>query len=326
MARDREPIAEALGDDEDLYDVATWSPRTLTDHVAVRLDAGLRSNGERLLVALAALLLVAQLAIGGFVFFRAPALSLLTVVSVVPALALAAAIWYLDPTGHAPVGLLAVTFVLGVLFAGFAAVVDTFLFQVFRLIPVVGFLLLFFLAVGPIEETVKWLAVRVHAFRRPAFSSVVDGMVYGAVAGLGFATVENTIYITHQFLIAAGTGGTGGPVRAAVSVAAARAFVGPGHVLYAAISGYYLGLAKFNPDRAGPIVVKGLLLAALAHATYDTIVTYSGVSGLTFVVFIALFDGAVLWYLARKLRRYRRRYAEAMAVAAAPPRPDLERR
>ncbi|MFB6170478.1 MAG: PrsW family intramembrane metalloprotease [Haloarculaceae archaeon] len=311
MAADRDPIEERRVQTEDRYDIATWAPRSRFDHIAVVLYRGLRANAGRLLVVLAVVLLLVQFALGGFVLLRQPGLDVLTALSIVPAFVLAAAIWYLDPTEREPLRPLATTFLLGVLFASFAAVLNTVLMQGFRLLPVVGMFLLFFLVVGPLEETVKWLAVRIHAYRTPAFDSVVDGMVYGAVAGLGFATIENSIYITRAVLAVAQPGTQAistAQVQAAVETAAQRSFVGPGHVLYSSISGYYLGLAKFNEEYYGPIVVKGVLLAALVHATYDTVVTYATLTGPTFLAFIVVYDGAVLWYLSRKLIRYRRAY------------------
>lgn len=35
---------------------------------------------------------------------------------------------------------------------------------------------------------------------------------------------------------------------------------GPGHIRYPALAGYYLGVARFNGDNYGPLVVKGLLV------------------------------------------------------------------
>ncbi|MFB6080585.1 MAG: PrsW family intramembrane metalloprotease [Haloferacaceae archaeon] len=314
MPRDRDPVEERHGPGEDLYDVASWDPRSRLDRIAVAVYGGLRANVGRLLVAVAFVLLVVQFALGGFVLIKRPSLDVLTALSIVPAFVLAAIIWYLDPTDREPLAPLAATFLLGVVFASFAAVLNTVLMQGFRLIPVVGMFLLFFLVVGPLEETVKWLAVRVHAYRTAAFDAVVDGMVYGAVAGLGFATIENSIYITHQFLAVAHAGAQASSVaqvRAAVATAAQRSFAGPGHVLYSAISGYYLGLAKFNPESYGPIVVKGLLVAAVVHATYDTLVTYVGFTGPTFLAFLVVYDGAVVYYIYRKLAHYRRAYRVA---------------
>ncbi|MFB6131457.1 MAG: PrsW family intramembrane metalloprotease [Salinigranum sp.] len=307
-----DPIRAALGDSEDLYDIATWEQRTGLDRLSARVYGALRRGSRAAVIFLALLLFFVQLALSGYAVIRHPSLGVVTALSVIPALGLAGFVWYEDPTLREPFDVLAVTFLLGVLFASFAAFVDTILGVLFQAIPVIGMALFFYLAVGPVEETVKWSAVRMYAYRSDSFDAVIDGAVYGAVAGLGFATIENSIYITRAVLTA-----TAAPniLQPALQAATARALAGPGHVLYAAFSGYYLGLAKYNPGNRGPIIVKGLLIAALIHATYDTIVTYVGFSGLGFVGFVVVYDGLVGYLLYRKLSRYRSKYREVQLEA-----------
>ncbi|MCL7416619.1 MAG: PrsW family intramembrane metalloprotease, partial [Halalkalicoccus sp.] len=240
------------------------------------------------------------------------------ILSVVPAFAIAAYIWRSDVTTGEPLSLLVATFLLAVLFAMFAAIVNSFLQPAFGSLPsLIGLPLFFFLVVGPVEETVKLLAVRLFAYRDPRFNAVIDGAVYGAAAGLGFATIENAIYITRG--LEAGLGGIE-VVGAAGGTAATRALAGPGHVLYSSIAGYYLGLAKFNRENAGPIVIKGVLIAAFFHGLYNTlsgIVPGVLVSAATWITpaialigFIVIYDGIVAYFLYRKLSAYRRVYAD----------------
>jgi RsiW-degrading membrane proteinase PrsW (M82 family) len=291
----------------DTQGVTTWEPRTVVDRLSVSLYGTLAARWRLLVVALAALVLLGQFFVAFGLFATDPFLAVFSAVSVVPALLL---VWYIrrqdaDPE---PVGTLAVTFVLGGLLASFAALVNTAAGTVFRSVPVVGSVLLFFLIVGPGEELVKWLAVRLYAFDRPEFDAVVDGAMYGAAAGLGFASIENVIYIGQNALTAIQNGG---PVLAAtIPTTVARSLAGPGHVLYSAFAGYYLGLAKFNDDHYGPLVVKGLLIAALLHASYNTLTTLlpqvlPGATLATFA-FILLWDGTLTVVLIRKLRQYRR--------------------
>jgi RsiW-degrading membrane proteinase PrsW (M82 family) len=131
--------------------------------------------------------------------------------------------------------------------------------------------------------------------------------MYGAAAGLGFASIENVIYITQNALMAIRDGT---PVLAAtIPTTVARSLAGPGHVLYSAFAGYYLGLAKFNEEHYGPLVVKGIAVAALLHATYNSLSTLLPrllpMSGVATFAFIILWDGALAVVLVRKLRRYR---------------------
>jgi hypothetical protein len=116
-----------------------------------------------------------------------------------------------------------------------------------------------------------------------------------------------------------------GSCRPSPTAAAHRRYRPPSapgsHVIYSAWAGYYLGLAKYNPENRGPIVVKGLLAASLIHGTYNVLVTYlpRGVfGGLGFVAFVVVFDGVFFYLLYRKLARYRDAYEETVDDAEEP--------
>ena len=315
MADRSEPAAEI-----DLYDVVTWSPRTWLDRLSVRIYGLLALIARGVVITAALAIVLAQFALSGLAASINPTIGVFVVLSVLPALAIAVYVWRVDVSTREPLYLLVATFVLGFLLAGFAAVLNSFAQRLFVGIPVVGMALFFYLIVAPVEETVKWLAVRLYAYRSDQFHAVLDGAVYGAVAGLGFATIENTIYIGQQYVSALQSAAVGpAALEAALGTALVRSFAGPGHVLYSAFAGYYLGLARFNRENAGPIVVKGLLIAAFIHATYNTLVgvvpivvhgLYPWVSiPVAFIGFVVVYDGLVGFALYRKIRRYRAAFA-----------------
>jgi len=317
MGSERDPVEEGATDSADLYDIATWENRTWLDGLSAGVYRGLHASTRVGLVLVALVILGVQFYLTGLAAVQDPVIGTLVVLSVVPAFGLAAYIWYADVTTSEPLALLVGTFLLGVLFAGFAAIVNT-LASAVTAVPVVGMALFFYLVVGPVEETVKWLAIRLYAFRDDRFDAVIDGAVYGAMAGLGFATIENAIYITQGIGQASSVGSQA--IAGATQTAASRLLAGPGHVIYSAFAGYYLGLAKFNRENAGPIVVKGLLIAAFIHATYNTAVTYlpalvelAGLeisTGLAFLGFILVYDGVFGYLLYRKIARYRSAYKQ----------------
>jgi RsiW-degrading membrane proteinase PrsW (M82 family) len=320
MSRPRDPVERRADDDRDLQGIATWEAESVFDKFWVVLHSVVVSSARGLLLVLGLLIFGLQVFAGAIGGVEALVFTLL---SVVPALLLAAYVWYADVTTPEPAGLLAATFVLGILFAGFAAVINTGTSVVLEalglstgIVGLVFQIITFFVVVGPIEETVKLLAVYFYAYRSSRFDAVVDGAVYGAVAGLGFATIENAIYVSGPLqgvsdplnLIATGS-----------AIAAVRGLAGPGHVIYSAFAGYYLGLAKFNPERAGPLVLKGLTIAALIHAVYNSLssVVPSVVAAITglpwfvvFVAFIVVYDGLFIFLLYRKLDRYRDAYRD----------------
>ena len=322
MARQRrDPVAARSDDSEDLYGVADWEVRTTFDRVVYSVYYGFLLL-LRVGVVLAAIgILAAQFVLGGLGAVTDPVLGAFTILSALPALALAAYVWHADVTTQEPLHLLVATFVLGVLFASFAGVLNGEVGTPIRnfasvggAVPLLGSVVFFYLVVGPVEETVKLLAVRLFAFRSDRFDAVVDGAVYGAVAGLGFATIENALYITQN----ADAGiNAARAINEAGGITVVRTLAGPGHVIYSAFAGYYLGLAKFNREHAGPIVLKGLVIAAVVHATYNTLVGIvpAVVTALTNVSPLAAFFGFVLVYdgifgllLVRKIKAYERAY------------------
>lgn len=313
---DTDPV-ESANEDMDLYDITSWENRSLLDSIAVSIYWLAVRTGQMIIIVLAVLIFVA---IGGVSLVLDPAIGLLTALSILPALALAGYVWYSDVTANEPLSLLAATYLLGVLTAGFAAVFNSVLQPYFSALGILGMILFFYLVVGPVEETVKLLAVRLYAYNDDRFSAVIDGAVYGAIAGLGFASIENALYISR-------TVGDVGTVSLGLEligiggdITATRALAGPGHVIYAAFAGYYLGLAKFNPRNRGPIIVKGLIIAAVLHATYNASVglgsaLIQSVTGLpeigAFFIYVLLYVGLAGYLLYRKIKQYQVAYRTA---------------
>jgi len=307
---ERDPVKAMADDARDLYDIATWERRTPVDHAATAMYWLLKVTFRATVVLLAFLLLVG---IGGLSALTDPRIGVLTVLSVIPAFGLAGYVYYSDTTNAEPITALIATFLLGILTANFAAASNTVLEPFFDPLGVIGMAAFFFVVVGPVEETVKLLAVRLYAYNTSSFNSVIDGAVYGAMAGLGFATVENSLFIARQV---GGIGMTSGffeLIDTGGGITAIRSLAGPGHVIYSAIAGYYLGLAKFNPNNRGPIIIKGLFIATVIHATYNSTVGF-GSSLIADVLnvppligffgFVIVYDTIWGLYLLRKVRRY----------------------
>ncbi|MUW14809.1 PrsW family intramembrane metalloprotease [Halorubrum sp. CBA1125] len=326
-----DPVESRSDDDRDLYDIATWEERTSLDGLAVALYWLITRSTKALVVFVALLGLLAILGSFGLGLVFDPAVAVLVGLSAIPALGLAAYVYVSDVTTGEPLSLLVATFLLSILTATFAAVLNSVAQPFFQPFGFLGMVVFFFVIVGPIEETVKLLAVRLYAYTDDRFDAVIDGAVYGAIAGLGFAVIENLVYIAQSVELADLTLGIAA-LGAGDGITALRALAGPGHVVYSAYAGYYLGLAKFNPGDRGPIVVKGLVLAALIHALYNTLVgpitgIVSYFTGLPSVItlfgFVLVFQGAFGYVLLRKIWRYRDAYLETRDAVDPETDPEL---
>jgi RsiW-degrading membrane proteinase PrsW (M82 family) len=123
-------------------------------------------------------------------------------------------------------------------------------------------LILAVLAAPIIEELAKYLVVRRTVYPNPEFNEPMDGVVYAASAALGFATLENIVYISTAYLTS--------PLEDVLVIYALRALLSvPGHALFSSMWGYALGRAKFDPARGTGFILGGLALAIGLHGVFN---------------------------------------------------------
>jgi protease PrsW len=115
-----------------------------------------------------------------------------------------------------------------------------------------------FVVAALLEEAAKALVLYALVWRHPAFDERLDGIVYATRAGLGFAMVENVLYLWSAPESAEGF--------AALFVLRA-AFAVPGHAIYAGFMGYWAARRRF--DGVGPGLAGGLAVAVVLHGAYD---------------------------------------------------------
>lgn len=183
----------------------------------------------------------------------------------------AIALWYIfkkDSAQPEPTKWLAKAFWYGILSVLLSFVFSTPLGAIFGLdidaeaYPTIfgAFADAFLLAAIP-EELAKlimlWLLVR----KNPYFDEKFDGIVYAVCIGMGFAGLENVLYLLRGLEDGSWIGT--GIARAIFSI--------PGHFLFAVLMGYYYSLFHFGIDRSP--IAKVMILAApvLAHGIFDGI-------------------------------------------------------
>lgn len=120
-----------------------------------------------------------------------------------------------------------------------------------------GIAISFFGAAIP-EEIAKFLMFWLLVRRNRYFDEHMDGIVYAAAVSLGFAGLENIMY-----LISSDDWVSTGIARALFSV--------PGHFFFGILMGYYYSLVRFDPIT--PSINKFWVLGApiLAHGIFDSI-------------------------------------------------------
>ena len=113
-----------------------------------------------------------------------------------------------------------------------------------------------------VEESFKGLAVlAVLIFARDEIDSTLDGLVYGALVGVGFAMTENILYFGQGYLE--------GGLREFGTLVLARVVLGGfGHPAYTAITGAAIGWSRERYGRGIARVVVPILGWALAVALH----------------------------------------------------------
>ncbi len=162
--------------------------------------------------------------------------------------------YYTRDVFREPRGALIRTFLLGFAITVPAVLVEFGLgavpLQDFGLIP--GALYVAFVVAAIPEELLKLWVIRGYCTRLDDFDELMDGIVYGATAALGFAAVENVLYVAEGGLLVAA-------IRSVTSV--------PMHAMCGAILGYFVAQARLEERRGA--TWKGLGVAILVHGLYD---------------------------------------------------------
>lgn len=201
--------------------------------------------------------------------------------AVAPSVFLLLFVYLRDKYEHEPLGLIGVTFLLGAIGVLPAALLELFLGGFFPIPAIVQA----FLYVAIVEELTKFGAVKIKAYRSSHFNEVMDGIVYTVAASLGFATVENIIYV----------------LRSGLAVAIFRAILSvPDHAVWGGIMGFYLGLAKRDEKTSGSgqsQIIKGLAIVILLHGLYDSLAFLESLGG---VILISIVGWGLFLFLIRK--------------------------
>lgn len=180
-----------------------------------------------------------------------------------PAILLAAYIYWVDKNRREPLSQIAKAFAFGIL-SLFLSFTISFPAEWIGLysneIETIGdsVAISFFGAAIP-EEVAKlfvlWLLLRKNIF----FDEKADGIVYAVTVSLGFAAVENILYLLNHYDTWLSTGIT----RAIFSI--------PGHYAFGVLMGYYYSLAKFEKRRKRTHMLLTLLAPVVAHGIFDSI-------------------------------------------------------
>lgn len=215
----------------------------------------------------------------------------LFIIAITPAIVIVLSLYLSDRHDREPFKILVLTYILGALSVIPIIIVEEILlrFNIFT-----GILYAFytsFIVAGLTEEFFKRLIVLKLPYKTKYFNEKLDGIIYSVFASMGFATIENIVYVVYRYA----NNPHVGLYRGVFSV--------PAHAVFAITMGYYLSLAKFDTDenRKRINMRRSLYMPILLHGTFNFILM-SKIPQLT-----ALFVPYVIyiwWINQRKLSKF----------------------
>ena len=142
-----------------------------------------------------------------------------------------------------------------------------------------------FVVAGLTEEGIKFLALFIFFWRNKNFNEKFDAIVYAVFISLGFAAIENILYVFQG-------GYSVGIVRALTAV--------PAHALFGIMMGYNFGLARFNAEYRRLNLFAAFAIPFISHGAYDFLLM--GNSQFLMLVFIPVF---ILYWITgfRKMKK-----------------------
>ncbi len=116
-----------------------------------------------------------------------------------------------------------------------------------------------FITISLVEEFFKWIMVYNFGYKSKQFDQVYDIVVYSVFVSLGFAFLENLLYILNYHSIKIGI------FRALSAV--------PAHACDAIFMGHYLSIARIykykNKELSKKNIILSILIPTILHGTYD---------------------------------------------------------
>ncbi len=177
-------------------------------------------------------------------------------IALAPGVAIMLYIYFKDEHEREPLSLLLISFIYG-MFSSLITLGITIPFEIFvtlRYDDLVGQFYDAFFKVALVEEFSKFIFVRFILYPNKNFNEPFDGIVYAVMVSMGFATLENVIYVYRY-------GFETGLLRMFTAV--------PAHATFGVMMGYFLGRAKFTHSREIYLSIVALLVAVFFHGIYD---------------------------------------------------------
>lgn len=132
--------------------------------------------------------------------------------------------------------------------------------------PIIAEIIKWFVVIAFTEELLKYVVVKLAILNNGELDEPLDIMLYMVVSALGFAALENVLYLFSPI----DNLPLGAVIKTAATVTFIR-FVGATflHTLCSGLLGYFMALGSLRPIKKNFLFMHGLLLATLLHGLYN---------------------------------------------------------
>lgn len=187
----------------------------------------------------------------------------LLILAVVPTIAFILWIYLKDKYDREPIMILCKFFLLGAFISVIVIMVEDFLIGINKYSGYSNMIYMSFIVAALTEEGIKAIVLIPNLLKIKTFNEKLDGIIYSVFLSLGFATVENIIYILFEESKVAFEVGM---IRAIISV--------PAHMMFAITMGYYISKYKFSNNiiKKREYLIMSVLVPILLHGIFDFIV------------------------------------------------------
>lgn len=194
-------------------------------------------------------------------------------------------------------------FILGILVSILAIFLELYFSRLNIFSGIAGSLYTAFFVAAFTEEGLKSIILIPVLLKDKNFNEKLDGIIYSIFLALGFATIENIIYLTRERLDLYFELGI---TRALISI--------PSHVMFAITMGYYISKYKFaKENKKSKYLIYAIIIPILFHGVFDFILMieyrWAIIVFIVYIIFLwkVNLDKLDTYRLYSKIRFYKRK-------------------